>query len=585
MNSEVHRFSARQRKLRPSALFIVLALFLMITHSEEVAAQTTYSSRFDDDPQASSKNTISLSDDHANIFAHTAEFFETLTQANEDELLTLLEDSRDTELGGVRDEKILAIASRFALIDPQAALAKFNELVYEERDPFLKGIFSEWCVLNLDEAIATATTLNRSERLTVFKAIVSVRDDLTEAQLNVIARQLGHSDFATDFESDSKTIEFADDPITAWNVLINDGQDDFSQLYNLILVAETMIEEKGLDALFHLYEPFDVGFRIIGETYVFDEVLNALVKSDPQKTWEYIKSGSTRPLDQSLETVNVQDKNTFSPREKAYMTDRVQYLLIRAWAEAYPETVLAEIAQIPHKLQPEACEHALAALVSKDPERTIELIQSLAPYGARTDATLQEVIRRWSTLDPSATLDWVLSASEMDSVASSNPGRFPSNKMYILRTAFAALGLEDPKRALRLAILQEDAEYLEFWIMRELARNDVESAIEVLPWVSQSNRTSATEKVAEALAESGEVDRGMEFLHQYEDSSGAQVSWYWFFRSWRDYNAVDLFDRMDSFEPKLKTAAARALRYRSIAGFTQEQLDYIRSIYDFGDDW
>ena len=328
MNSEVHRFSARQRKLRPSALVVVLALLPLITLSEEDAAQTTYSSRFDDDPQASSDNAISLLDDHANIFAHTAEFFETLTQANEDELLELLEDSRDTELGNVRDEKILAIASRFALIDPQAALAKFNELVYEERDPFLKGIFSEWCVLNLDEAIATAATLNRSERLTVFKAIVSVRDDLTEAQLNAIARQLGHSDFATDFESDSKTIEFADDPITAWNVLVNDGQDDFSQLDNLILVAETMIEEKGLDALFHLYEPFDVGFRIIGETYVFDEVLNAIVTSDPQNTWEYIKSGSTRPLDQSLDTVNAQDKNTFSPREQAYMTDRVQYLLI-----------------------------------------------------------------------------------------------------------------------------------------------------------------------------------------------------------------------------------------------------------------
>ena len=129
MNSELQRLSIQQRKLYPVALVVVLTLLPLTTLSEEDAAQTTQSSRSDDVYQASSKNAISLIDDHANIFAHTAEFFETLTQANEDELLKLLEDSRDTELGNVRDEKIFAIASRFALIDPQAALAKFNELV------------------------------------------------------------------------------------------------------------------------------------------------------------------------------------------------------------------------------------------------------------------------------------------------------------------------------------------------------------------------------------------------------------------------------------------------------------------------
>ena len=179
-----------------------------------------------------------------------------------------------------------------------------------------------------------------------------------------------------------------------------------------------------------------------------------------------------------------------------------------------------------------ACEHALTALVATDPERTIELIQALAPYGARNDATLQTVIRRWSALDPVAALDWVLSASEMDNVASSNPGRWPSNKLSIMRTAFGALGREDPKRALRLAKLQEDGEYLEGWIISELAESNIESAIEVLPLVSQSVKTRATNYVAQALAESGEVERGMEFLHQYEDSSGEEVNWYWFFDSW-----------------------------------------------------
>ena len=563
----------------------VLALLPWIVLAEEDTVQTSNSTPSDDDLQANSNKANSLLGDHVDIFVHNAALFEALTRANKEELLAFLEESRDSELGSVRDETIFAIAARFAIIDPQAALAKFEKLGDQERDPFLRGIFSEWFVSNLDEAITAATKLNRRERLSALLVVLNVRDDLSKAQHNEIARKLGHSDFASYFESDSKAIEFADDPKTAWNVLINDGLDDLAQLDTLVLVAEALIEEQGFDALFHLHELFDFGFSVIGRTYIFDVVLRELVKNEPENTWNYIHSGSTPIRDQLEVADQSQDQNTVSPRDQAYMADRVQHLLIRSWAEVYPETVLAEIAQIPHKLQPDACEYALAALVSTDPERTIEFIHSLAPYGARNDATLRKVIRRWSALDPSAALDWVLSASEMDNVATSNPGGWPSNKLDIMRTAFGALGLEDPKRALRLAKLQEDGEYLEFWIMRELARNDVESAIEVLPWVSQSNRTSATEKVAEALAKSGEVERGMEFLHQYEDSTGEQVVWEWFFRSWRDYDAVDLFDRMDSFEPKLRTAAARALRYRPIAGFTQEQLDHIRSIYDFGDDW
>lgn len=567
--------------MRLITIMSVLALLPWIALAEEVTVQNTDSTPSDHDLQAGSNKVHSVLGAHADIFVHSAALFEALTKANEEELLALLEESRDSELGSVRDETIFAIASRLAVIDPHAALAKLEELGEQERDPFLRGVFSEWSVSNLDEAITAATKLNRSERLSVLLVILNVRDDLTEAQHNEIARKLGHSDFASYFESDSKAIEFADDPKTAWNVLINDGLDDFSQLDSLVLVAETLIEEQGFEALFHLHEPFDVGFRIIGRTYIFDEVLSALVKNDPNNTWEYIQSGSTQIRDQLEGTDQSQDQSTVSPRERAYMADRVQHMLIRSWAEVYPETVLAEIAKIPHKLQPEACEHALAALVATDPERTIELIQSLAPYGSRNDATLQEVIRRWSALDPAAALDWVLSASEMDNVATSNPGRWPSNKLSIMRTAFGALGREDPKRALRLAKLQEDGEYLEGWIISELAESNIESAIEVLPLVSLSVKTRATNYVAQALAESGEVERGMEFLHQYEDSSGEEVRWEWFFRSWADYNAVDLFDRLDTFEPKLRTAAARSLGYIHLPGFTQEQLDYISSIYDW----
>ena len=585
MSIESRVFSAWNVELRLITHIFVLALLPLNALAEKVTTQITQTSPRNGDAEAGSNNEMTLLGDHANVFVYNEVFYETLTHANEAQLLELLQDSRDMAVRSVRNETTFAIASRFAEIDPREALAKSHDIADQERDPFLKGIFSEWSVSNLEEAITAATKLNRRERLSVLLVIVNTRDDLTETQLNTIATKLGHPDYASNFASQSKAIDFAEDPIKAWRVLIHDGLNDMSQIDSLVLVAEALTETQGFDALFHLHEPFSPDYGLVGETHIFDVVLRALIKNDPQSTWAYIKNGPSQLPNQSFGRIPAQDQITVSPREQAYMTDRVQHLLLRSWTEVYPETVLAEIEQIPHKLQPKACEYALEALASTDPERAIELIQSLSPYGASSDATIRSVVPRWSAHDPSAAFDWVLSAAELENVASSyDPGSSPSDKLYIMRTVFASLGLEDPKRALRVASEQEDAEYLENWIMRELAHHDVESAIEVLPLVSQSVRTLAATWVAKALALSGDVERGMEFLHQYEDTSGEEVSrvnWSWFFRSWADFNSVDLFERLDTFEPKLRTAAARELGYINLPGFTEEQLEYIRSIYDW----
>ena len=159
MNFELHRFVARYGKLRLITIIGALALLPLIALADESAAKTSNSTPSDQGSQAGSNKANSLLGDHADIFIHNAALFEALTNANEEELLALFEESRDIELGSVRDETIFAIAGRFAIIDPQAAFAKFEELDDQERDPFLRGIFSEWCVSNLDEAITAATKL------------------------------------------------------------------------------------------------------------------------------------------------------------------------------------------------------------------------------------------------------------------------------------------------------------------------------------------------------------------------------------------------------------------------------------------
>ena len=575
MVPETHEFEAKLGKFFFIAFLGSLCFFPFNALADEDSVGATQSAPLDDTVTDSSHQASSLLGDHDSVFDQRAELYKRLSRANKDELVGLLEASLSLVPDSVKNETIFAIASRFALIDPQEALVAFNELTENERTPFLKGLFSEWCVSNLDEAVAAAVKLNRHERLSAFMAIVSARDDLTISQLNSIASELGHPDYASDVASHLKILEFANDPISAWDVLIYDGLDNSTQLDALVQVAEAVIEKRGFHALFHLHEPFDLGFRIMGETTIYDEVLNTLVKNDPESTWEFIRNGSTGTFDEPLEKVNLQDQDLFSKREQTYMTDRVQRLLVYSWADTYPDKVLNDIEQIPYHLQPLACERALAELVTTDPERTVELIQSLSPYGASKDGTLKEIVRRWSATDPSAALDWILSAPEMENIASKKAFSSPSPRTYIMRTVLASLALEDPERALQVATREYRSEYFESWIMSKLARSDIESALEVLPLVIHT-----TPAIASALAELGEVDRGMEMLQQYEENSGEEVSWFWFFHSWAGYNAVDLVERLEEFEPKLRSAAASAIDYIFLPELTGKQNVYVRSFLD-----
>ena len=582
MSFKPHQLLLRLGDLGLLALVVALVLLPLNALTADDTPQTFHSFSLAGGPDEGSKTAISLLGDHANVFDQSLGLYETLSRANTDELLELLDDAQDIALRSVRDETSFAIASRFAEIDPQEALAKANDLAQHERDPFLKGIFSEWCVSNLDEAVAAASKLNRLDRLVALKVVLTVRDDLTTTQLNEIAGELGLPDYASHFESQSKTIEFADDPITAWKVLVDDGLDNFSQIDTLVLVAEALVEKEGYDALFHLYEPLDVQIRVLGVNHYFETVLRELVKNDPDNAWEYLQIGSTQTFDQSFAKNQAHDQITTSERERAYMTDRVQRLLMYSWAESHPDTVLASIDQIPSQLRPLACERALTALVSTDSERTIELIRTLSPYGASTEKALLEIFGQWSATDPSSALDWVLSTAETDNVSSSEADMTAYIKGFVMRTVLASFGLVDPKRALQVASLQDDAESVQKSIMHKLARVDIDTALNLLPSLSQSVKKYATEEAAEALVLAGEVERAMELLHQYEQNSEEEVGWFWFFRTWADdYNAVDLFERLDEFEPKLRTAAARALGYIDLPGFTQEQLYYISSIYDW----
>ena len=513
------------------------------------------------------------SDDRVIAFERIVALYETLDSARVEDLRDLLKDSRDIEQASDKSHRQVAIASRFASLNPDKALKAAFEFPTSDRLPLLEGIFAEWSESDLTSATKAAASLDQRYRTTALRSITAMRDDLGVHKIRSIARELGHAGYANDIENDSLLVEFADNPRKVWHYLTHDGIENSSQLDILTQVAEAAVEIEGLDVLFHLHAPFS-RVRFVDEILVLDAVVTALVKNDAEVTWMYVQSGSSKTPVHSGEPTDITETNARSQWDRAYMTNVVQELLLKSWSAWNPTFVLERLEQIPRQLQSLACEHALEALVAIEPERAVELMQTLKHLGTDRDRVVARFVRQWSTADPSAALAWVQSVRSIED----------QSRQDLLMYVLSSLALEDPKLALEIAGREPNPSQIEHWIIYELAQTDVETAIEVLPLVSQKGRYYANAGVAEQLIENGDVDRAVAIRKQYEEDSGESVNWFMFFLDWAIENPIQLFERLDDLPPTLRFEGAHALDYRHLPELTQEQKDTVQAIYEAGQD-
>lgn len=561
-----------------------------IPAAQENAALPTNLRQQDVGTAVNSEVTIPLRVGNVSAFDRSVSLYAILESAGAPELKKLLEDSRNIEHGSVRYETQFAIASRYASINPQEALEQCLRLPQHERSAFAEGVFAEWSESDLDGAISAAAKLGRELTQVALEAIASIRDDLSATDIRAISSELRQPQFTPQWETQNVVSRHESDPLQAWNVLVQDGlgdvltgymfreqdgPDDSEQLDVLVGLAEAAIDQNGLDAIFHLRAPiFEFESDIEGSNKILGAAVDAIVRNDPEGTWRYIQEGSPRMLSQTAEQTELERTSGVSRRDRAYMRDVVQELLLKSWATADPATILERIEQVPLRLQSVALERALPALAETEPERAIVLIQELKHLGANSWRAVRGTVENWAAADSSAALEWVMSSPDIE--------HGPVPQEDLLRLVLYSLVLEDPERALTIALQQPDTDRLEAYVISHLAKFDVEAAVKLLPMVKEGAYSVATHWVATSLIEHGEMDRAIALYSEYEESGG-DANWSMFFRIWQMENSVQLFERLDDLPPRLRYWGARTLTHYTDRNLTKEQMDYARAIGDEGE--
>ena len=539
---------------------------------------------------ANSEVTTPVGADNKSAFDRGVTLYSILDSAGAPELKKLMEDSRNIEYESLRYETQFAIASRYASINPQEALDQCLRLPQHERSVFAEGVFAEWSESDLDGAISAAANLDRELTQVALEAIARVRDDLTATDIRAISSELRQPQFTPKWETQYVVSRHENDPLEAWSVLVQDGlgdvltgymfreqdgPDDAEQLDALVGLAEAAVDQKGLDAIFHLRAPiFEFESDLEGSNKILGVAVDTIVRNDPEGTWTYIQDGSPRLLSQSSEQSELERTSGVSLRDRAYMRDVVQELLLRSWATVDPATILERIEQVPRRLQPLALERALPALAETEPEQAIELIQELNHLGANSWRAVRGTVENWAAADSSAALEWVMSSPDIE--------QGPVPQEDLLKIVLYSVVREDPERALTFAVQQPNTDRLEAYVISHLAEFDVEAAVRLLPLVKEGAYSVATHWVATSLIENGETDRAVALYSSYEESGG-DANWSMFFRIWQMENSVQLFERLDDLPPKLRYWGARTLTHYSDRNLTQEQLDYACAIRDEGE--
>lgn len=502
---------------------------------------------------------------------------EHLQTANEDQVNALLEESEsmDQSFGSVLLKSELF--GRLTVIDPNRSTIKALMYSWNIRSPYITAVFREWSSTDIDAAISHAETLSHFDQGVAVKAILRSASNLTDGQVEEIARNFDRESLATDLVQDRNVALSSHDPESAWYAILNDQRDDYDQFLALSRVAKVWIDQMGWGIVDRIEQSL-IHFNT--RKAVLADLARRLARSDPQTAFDYVQNWNDGPFNSSLKAVvNVWASrepsitmNAITTLDSGKLVKELQRSVISIWGRSDPRSLLEQTENLPSETREFGLERAITGLANEAPEEAAQLIDRLNDDGAKT-RTQQTVVANLIEQDVSKALDWVLDGFE-DS----------KKQRYLLSFVWPELVGKDLKFAMEIAlqIPVEDESFdigVEVDLIRNVAQKDIDQALSLLPQVRDGQtKVEAYGVVGVALASSGETDRAIELGLQLEES--IQESYFTSLVSdWAYKDPLGLFASLENIPGEnIKSTAAMRLqmanRFHKV--FSNEQLDKLK---------
>ncbi|MYD45844.1 MAG: hypothetical protein F4W92_05775 [Gammaproteobacteria bacterium] len=396
----------------------------------------------------------------------------------------------------------------------------------------LYGVMREWNQVHTDEAIVFLSAINTEIRYQGLRGLIAGGNILSRSELFEIGSELGYKeDYLNDLLESRRLVRQPLSLVDLQTEFESADPNDHSQMFYLRQNAVRYVLAEGLDSLPTVLElfdnvPTDNASRLFGSMLDWSRanLVSDVSEDDPANVFEFVLR-----LDEDVD-VNLlsavsrswfaSDPDALWNRLQDEDVRNVQAAIIEEvisyWGRREPHIALVSLHHFPAEYHDKAYLDIAQGISRDSPIEALELLpltsiwpetpenqlsdDELSVRTRRPNFYIERIIADAAEADPIATIEWLNSdASQLDD----------STRQQYLDTVFEGWARTDPEAAFEIALqtpLKEGTTALEATVVTWLAYRDVDSAIDLLPRVRESeSRIEAYRSVAWQLEEEDRI--------------------------------------------------------------------------------
>ena len=439
-------------------------------------------------------------------FDRTVALYDLLFQAGTDRLKTYWEQVQEVESKHLQHQIQSILVQRWAAIAPEEALVLVSGTKnLHVKQHWLDIIYCEWSRVNLNGLLQYADDLDLQATELVLKSIFQEREELSVKARRDIARRFDNEWLAIEMIEDS--LEF---PEIQWLNFLEIHREELENLsVNQVKVLNQIVHAWLLDAgaaalakmretlpsTFSLYDTIrDATHKLldVNPGFAIDLVFDQIGHATLTEYYVLIEELMQRWAEIDSRTALIRTNRI----EMRGLRQKLQYWIVKEWAEQEPWIMLQDIDSLPSHLKSVAHSWAFQEVAINSPEQAFEMLHKISDASMHRNAS-RALARGWVHHDVDTTFKWI-----------NTDDRVEYFREELMESALHSLAETKPNLALQIALQQpltRGGIGLEHEVIRwVVVCDDLDLAISLLPEVrAGTTRSHAYNAVIADLIKNG----------------------------------------------------------------------------------
>lgn len=514
-----------------------------------------------------------------------------LARANVKELQQYWEKAQSLEIPKFKEEVQQGIVQRWSVLDPVAAFTFVNRQSSDtHKTSFLRLVFREWSLSNLDDALSHAGSLDQESKEIALRSVLIAREDLSINERRELARELDCDWIAIEVLTQIADADVLSDPKLEWETFLRNQGDNLQNLSEkqsqlLAKIAFAWIDQDGFDVFEEMQESFLPSTLLLDTTKA---VAYEIVADKPEIAFDFVLDVFSREpgyeygnlvVELAIHWAQIDPKSAFNATLKVdrhSLQRRLQKHTLRQWAHQDSSALLSVLDTLPEHLHPLIREIVVIEAAEKSRDMVAEVLNDIEDRNHR-ERVARHVASNWGEHDIDEAMQWIESDGSVLHIQSK-----------LKEVAFREFAQRDPRLALETALnqpLSAEEKGLEAAVIDSVARwGSLDTAISMLPNVRRGKtRIEAFDSVIEQSISEDDLDRALELFlqlceHEPTITSGPLET----VVTELPEKLFKSLDRISSERMRIRAARELYLKHSDSDTFNQTQLERLNEISQSG---